>query len=137
FVVVCIAMWLRVHARLYSTRWFLSLMVAMTPAGLLATLGGWYTAEIGRQPYVVYGLLRTADAVSPVAPQAVLGTFVVLATAYALFLTGFLALSGRAIQRGPSDEPLTVSGSLKRGTMSPAQGVYFTQQPAVEVGGET
>jgi cytochrome d ubiquinol oxidase subunit I len=38
----------------------------MTPADFVATLARWYTAEIGRQPYVIHGLLRTADALSPV-----------------------------------------------------------------------
>ena len=40
------------------------------PAGFVAMLTGWYTAEVGRQPWVVYGLLRTADAVTPVAHDA-------------------------------------------------------------------
>ncbi len=117
FVIVCVAMWLKVRGRLYSSRRFHSLLVWMSPAGLLAVLGGWYTAEIGRQPYVIYGHLRTADALSPVAPEAVLSTLLILGGVYALFLTGFLVLALRAIRRGPSDEPLTVSGSLKRGLM--------------------
>jgi cytochrome d ubiquinol oxidase subunit I len=117
FVVVCFAMWLRIRGRLYSTRWFHTLLIAMAPSGLIATLGGWYTAEIGRQPYVVYGQLRTVDAVSPVAPQAVASTLAIIAASYALFLAGFVVLAGRAIRRGPSDESLTVSGSLKRGMM--------------------
>jgi cytochrome d ubiquinol oxidase subunit I len=117
FVVVCIAMWLRVRGQLYSARWFHSLLVWMAPSGLLATLGGWYTTEIGRQPYVVYGQLRTLDAVSPVAPESVLTSLLILGAVYALFLTGFVMLAGRAIGRGPCDDPLTVSGSLKRGLM--------------------
>jgi len=120
FVVVCIAMWLRVRGQLYSARWLHSLLIWMAPSGLLATLGGWYTTEIGRQPYVVYGQLRTLDAVSPVAPESVLTSLLILGAVYALFLTGFVVLAGRAIRRGPCDDTLTVPGSLKRGLM-PAQ----------------
>ncbi|MET0272595.1 MAG: cytochrome ubiquinol oxidase subunit I, partial [Phenylobacterium sp.] len=47
-------------------RWFLRAAVAMGPAGFVAVICGWIVAEVGRQPYVVYGILRTRDAVSPV-----------------------------------------------------------------------
>ena len=69
------SLWLRwkggLSRRLYKNRWFLRAAMVMTPSGFGAVLFGWYTAEIGRQPYVVYGLLRTADAVSPVSRGAV------------------------------------------------------------------
>ncbi|SPA02140.1 Cytochrome bd ubiquinol oxidase, subunit I [Cupriavidus taiwanensis] len=55
---------LRRHGVVYRSRAFLRLAVAMGPAGLIALLAGWMTTEIGRQPWVVYGLLRTHDAVS-------------------------------------------------------------------------
>ncbi|MDB6008574.1 MAG: cytochrome ubiquinol oxidase subunit [Gammaproteobacteria bacterium] len=137
FAIVCIAMWLRLRGRLYSTGWFLSLLIGMAPAGLLATLGGWYTAEIGRQPYVVFGLLRTADTVSPVAPKSVLVTLLALGATYTLFMTGFLVLAGRAIRRGPSDEALTVSGSLKRGTMVVPGPPGLNLPPVLQSGAES
>jgi cytochrome d ubiquinol oxidase subunit I len=62
--------WLRHKGRLYSSRWFRRLLIACTPLGWIAILAGWVVTEAGRQPYVVYGLLRTADAVSPVGPTA-------------------------------------------------------------------
>jgi len=129
FIIVCVAMWLKVRGRLYTSRRFHSLLVWMSPAGLLATLGGWHTAEIGRQPYVIYGHLRTADALSPIAPGAVLSTLLILGGVYALFLTGFLVLALRAIRRGPSDEPLNVSGSLKRGLMRKQATTHTTTKP--------
>ena len=52
--------------RLYSSRWFLRVLTWVSPLGFLAVLAGWFTAEVGRQPWTVYGVLRTADAVSPV-----------------------------------------------------------------------
>jgi cytochrome d ubiquinol oxidase subunit I len=79
-----IAVWhlyLRWKGTLFTDRWFLRATMAMTPSGFGAVIFGWFTAEIGRQPWVVYGQLRTADAVSPISKGAVtasLATFVVV-----------------------------------------------------------
>ncbi|WP_212744091.1 cytochrome ubiquinol oxidase subunit I [Ramlibacter sp. 2FC] len=59
------ALWARWRGRLYEARALLRFALWMGPAGLVALLAGWFTTEVGRQPWVVYGLLRTADAVSP------------------------------------------------------------------------
>ena len=56
---------LRWRGRLETTRWFLWAAFLSFPTGFIAVLCGWYTAEVGRQPWVVYGLLRTRDAVTP------------------------------------------------------------------------
>ncbi|WP_137973215.1 cytochrome ubiquinol oxidase subunit I [Pseudomonas sp. F(2018)] len=58
------SLWLRWRDRLYQSRAFLRLVLAMGPSGLIAILAGWFTTEIGRQPWVIYGLMRTSDAVS-------------------------------------------------------------------------
>lgn len=60
-----LAAWTRFRGRLYDSRLLHRFALAMGPAGLLAILAGWMTTEIGRQPWVVYGVMRTADAVSP------------------------------------------------------------------------
>jgi len=59
-----VSLWLRYRNRLYTSRPFLWFALLMGPSGLIALLAGWFTTEIGRQPWVVYGLLRTKDAVS-------------------------------------------------------------------------
>ena len=56
--------WLRWRGRLWGCRPFLHLAVWMGPTGLVALLAGWLTTEIGRQPWIIYGVMRTADAVS-------------------------------------------------------------------------
>jgi cytochrome d ubiquinol oxidase subunit I len=61
---------LRRGGRLFETRWFNWLTVLMGPAGFISLVAGWITTEVGRQPWVVYGQLRTSDAVSPITPQA-------------------------------------------------------------------
>src|SRR5260370_22000517 len=57
--------WLRWRGKLDNTRWFLWVAFLAFPTGFVAVLAGWFTAEVGRQPWVVYGLLRTKDAVTP------------------------------------------------------------------------
>lgn len=58
------SLWLRYRGSLYSHQGFLRMTLWMGPAGVIAILAGWFTTEIGRQPWVVYGIMRTADAVS-------------------------------------------------------------------------
>ncbi|MDB5861983.1 MAG: cytochrome ubiquinol oxidase subunit [Ramlibacter sp.] len=105
FFTACAGLWLKWRGTLFESRRFLRLLVWMSPTGLLATLGGWYTAEIGRQPYVVYGQLRTVDAISPVPPGAVLSSLVAFVLIYGLFLYGFLRLTSMAIRKGPEGDP--------------------------------
>jgi cytochrome d ubiquinol oxidase subunit I len=52
--------------KLFEARWFQIWCMALTPAGFIALLAGWFVTEVGRQPYVAYGVIRTSDAVSPV-----------------------------------------------------------------------
>ena len=113
---VCVAsLWLRWQGRLFTTRWFLRALVIMTPSGVIATLGGWYVAETGRQPWVIYGLLRTADAVSPVPAGALLSTLIAFVCVYTLFMAAFLVFAWHMIRRGPDLSPAQTeaSGSVK------------------------
>ena len=59
-----ISLWLRYRNRLYTSRRFLRFTLLMGPSGLIAILAGWVTTEVGRQPWVIYQLMRTKDAVS-------------------------------------------------------------------------
>jgi cytochrome d ubiquinol oxidase subunit I len=63
--VVATAGWLRWRGRLYDTGWFLRICEACLPLGFAAVIAGWITTEVGRQPWVIYRLMRTADAVTP------------------------------------------------------------------------
>jgi cytochrome d ubiquinol oxidase subunit I len=125
FTLAVISLWLRWHGRLYSTRWFLRTLVVMTPSGVVATLAGWYTAEIGRQPFVITGLMRTADAVSPVPPGTLLSTLIAFVGVYAVVFLAFLIFTLRIIRRGPEGLPAHAlpSGSLKRGLRPEIAGV--------------
>lgn len=57
---------LHLRKKLFTTRWFQIWCIAMSPSGFIAVLAGWFVTEIGRQPFVAYGVLRTAESVSPV-----------------------------------------------------------------------
>ena len=74
--------------RLFEHRWYLRCWIAMMPAGFIALLTGWYTAEIGRQPWVVYGVMRTADAASTLAVSSVMTSLIVYFVTY-MILFGF------------------------------------------------
>ena len=115
FAVAVASLWLRWRGRLYTSRWFLRALVVMTPSGLLATLGGWYLAETGRQPWVIWGMLRTTDVVSPVPASAMLSTLLAFICAYTFFLTAFLIYTMRVVRRGPERAPEQAepTGSLK------------------------
>lgn len=113
---ICVAsLWLRWRGRLFTTKWFMRSLIIMTPSGVLATLGGWYVAETGRQPWVIYNVLRTTDAVSPVPANVLLSTLVAFICIYGVFISAFLVLSLRFIRRGPVGAPYQseAGGSLK------------------------
>ncbi|MBK5356060.1 cytochrome ubiquinol oxidase subunit I [Pseudomonas sp. TH41] len=84
---------LRWRQRLYATRWMLRVCVLMAPAGFLAMLSGWVVTEVGRQPFIVYGLLRTADSLSSVSRQQVVGaTWTILSFYLVIFGVGLWVL---------------------------------------------
>jgi cytochrome d ubiquinol oxidase subunit I len=91
---------LRWRGRLYDARWFHYAAVAATPLGFLAVLAGWTVTETGRQPFVIYGLLRTADAASPVSPGAVTASLIGFLLVYAILFISFLWFAGRLAFRG-------------------------------------
>jgi len=90
--------------RIFETRWLLWLFVISILLTELATMSGWWTAEFGRQPWIVWNLLRTIDAVSPsVTGQQVafsVGTFIVL---YIILFILFIYLLNEKIQHGPEE----------------------------------
>ena len=101
--IVGLVLWRR--GSLFTTRWFLHATKWMTPAGFIAVLCGWYTAEIGRQPWVVYGLMRTADGFSGVPLGSVVTSLVTFVVVYAIvfgFGTWYIV---RLVRAGPVSAP--------------------------------
>lgn len=74
FLMLGVGLWAllaRVRKTLFTSPWLLRAAVVMGPSGFIAVLAGWYTTETGRQPFTVYGLLRTSDSLSNVDAQAI------------------------------------------------------------------
>jgi cytochrome bd ubiquinol oxidase subunit I len=100
--VVAVSWFLRARDRLYETGWYLLLCEWVAPIGFVAVLAGWTTTEVGRQPWTVYGLLRTADSVSPslTGGDVVISLIGYIIVYLVMFPTG-LALMARIVRRGP------------------------------------
>jgi cytochrome d ubiquinol oxidase subunit I len=89
------------RGRLFESKIVLRAWMLMTPAGFIAVLAGWYTTEIGRQPYVVYGLLRTSQAATAIDAGSVLTSLIVFASVYLfVFIAGTYYLL-KLLRRGP------------------------------------
>jgi cytochrome d ubiquinol oxidase subunit I len=83
------SLWAWKRGKLFESKFLLDGWRWLSPAGFVALLAGWYVVEIGRQPYTVYGVLRTADSVSPnIQAAAVLSSLIVYAAVY-FFIFGF------------------------------------------------
>ena len=86
---------------MFDTRWFQFWCMALTPAGFIAVLAGWFVTEVGRQPWLVQGVIRTSESVSPVPGTSV-------AISLAAFIVTYLFVFGaggyyivRLIGKGP------------------------------------
>jgi cytochrome d ubiquinol oxidase subunit I len=99
-----LGIWLRLRGRLETTRWYLWAAFLSFPSGFVAVLAGWFTAEVGRQPWVVYGLLRTKDAVTPSLKTAdVALSLAVYIAVYTVIYAFGLYYIYRLLRDGPAD----------------------------------
>jgi len=128
---VC-GLWLRYRQRLFKSTRFHRFSLAMGPSGLIAILAGWVVTEVGRQPYTVYGLLRTVDSASPIGAPALgasLSAFVVTyffvfgAGIYYLFQTLGAEPSAAAATETPVRSP-NVTGHLLDDELPNNTGAY-------------
>jgi cytochrome bd ubiquinol oxidase subunit I len=96
-----LAAYLRWRGHLFTLRWFLIALVIASPSGFVAIISGWIVTEAGRQPWVVYGVMRTADAASPLVAANVGLTAILFTIVYAFLLAGFLWFFLRTILQTP------------------------------------
>jgi len=90
------------RGRLYDSRWMLWLLMICMPLAYIANMAGWMTAELGRQPWLIYGLMRTAAGISPrVSGGNVMFTLLGFMGMYSVLAILFLFLVYREIERGP------------------------------------
>jgi cytochrome bd ubiquinol oxidase subunit I len=104
-----IGAWLWWRGRLFTTRWYLWPAQHVWWIGFVAVICGWIVTETGRQPWVAYGVFRTADAISPVAAHTVLTTLVLFVVVYSIVFGFGIYYINRLIVRGPTESPMPPS----------------------------
>ena len=98
---------------LFEKRWLLRLLVLSVLGPQVANQAGWFAAEVGRQPWIVYGLLRTSQGLSAVVKaDTVLAAIILFSVVYLLLFAVFIYLLNDKIQHGPDDSDLAPSGKL-------------------------
>ena len=117
-----VSLFLRWRRRLYTATWLHRWAVAMGPSGIVAILAGWVTTEVGRQPYTVYGLLRTTESISPIEAPAVgasLAAFVIVY--FVVFGVGVLyMLRMMAKPPQPGEEAVAAKEPIRSAGLTPA-----------------
>lgn len=122
---------LRWRGKLEATRWFLWSAFLSFPSGFVAVVAGWYTAEVGRQPWVVYGLLRTKDAVTPsLTAGDVLASLIVYVAVYALFVSFGFYYIYKLLREGPSLPAAPIPGA------TPNRPLAFADDAATATGSQ-
>ncbi|SLN42354.1 Cytochrome bd-II ubiquinol oxidase subunit 1 [Aquimixticola soesokkakensis] len=102
----------RLRGKLYQSRWLARAAVVMGPMGFVAVTAGWITTEVGRQPFTVYGVLRTVDSASPLDAPAVGTSLIAFIVVYflvfgagILYLLKLMSKAPHPGEEGPRDEP--------------------------------
>jgi len=114
-------MLLRMIGRLETTRWFLWGTFLSFPSGFVAVISGWYVAEVGRQPWVVYGILRTADAHTPsLTTGDVLTSLIGYVVVYAIIYSFGLLYIYRLLRDGPTGPGPEIAGATAKRPMAAA-----------------
>jgi cytochrome d ubiquinol oxidase subunit I len=96
--------WLLWRGRLFETRWYLKIVANSWWVGFVAVIAGWVVTESGRQPWIVQGILRTADAVSPVPAGSIATTLALFILVYGIVFSFGIYFINRLIARGIPDE---------------------------------
>jgi len=126
--VVAASWWLRLRDRLFDSAWFLGLCMAMGPLGFVAVLSGWTTTEVGRQPWTVYGLLRTADSTSPsLTGRDVLVSLLAYMAVYLIIYPSAVIIAARLVRKGPAIE-LATAAPIESGRPSAPVNVELVQE---------
>jgi cytochrome d ubiquinol oxidase subunit I len=117
--------WSRWKGVLFENVWLHRAGVLMAPSGFLAVICGWITTEVGRQPFTVYGLLRTADSVAPIAAPAVGWSLLAFIGVYfAVFGSGTFYVLRLMGKRPDAGEPIEALGPTRSAGVTPAMGLH-------------
>ncbi|MEW6636502.1 MAG: cytochrome ubiquinol oxidase subunit I, partial [Actinomycetota bacterium] len=107
--IMTLAAFLMWRGRLYDSRWMLWVLMLALPFPFIANTAGWFTAELGRQPWLAYGLFRTEEGISPlVSSGSVLFTIIGFAGMYLIMGLLYVVLMVREVSHGPEAEQETL-----------------------------
>ena len=110
--VMVVSAFLLLQGKLFESRWMLWLLMLCVPLPYIANTAGWITAELGRQPWVIYGLMRTSEGVSPtVGAGNVWFTLIGFMGMYVVLAILWLFLVWREIEIGPEQRPVALTGA--------------------------
>ncbi|MDA9865056.1 cytochrome ubiquinol oxidase subunit I [bacterium] len=113
----------RFRHRIYDDRWLHRAALTMGPMGFVAVLAGWITTEVGRQPFTVYGLLRTSDSLAPVAAPAVAASLTAFIVVYFFVFGAGTFYLLRMMNKPPATSKLGLrDGPIRTATRAPAVG---------------
>ncbi len=113
--------WARFRGRLFDTPWLHRAALAMGPMGFVAVLAGWITTEVGRQPFTVYGLLRTSESLSPVSAQAVAASLIGFIVVYFFVFGAGVFYILRLMHYAPGEEKERLrDGPIRTAGITPA-----------------
>jgi cytochrome d ubiquinol oxidase subunit I len=108
--------------RLFETRWYMRIVSRTWWTGFVAVIAGWVVTESGRQPWLAHGIIRTADAVSPVAAESVAFTLALFVVVYTVVFSMGIYFINRLIEAGPQPPPVTDEEGLPNRPISAAGG---------------
>jgi len=117
--------------RLFDTRWYLYVMANSWWIGFVAVIAGWVVTESGRQPWIVQGILRTADATSPVPGASIAGTLALFVLCYGVVFAAGIYYINRLIANGPRGPEAQATGGF---SASPMQAAHDAGRDALHKG---
>ncbi|WP_146591915.1 cytochrome ubiquinol oxidase subunit I [Puniceibacterium confluentis] len=125
FAMLAVGIWglvQRLRGQLFSDRWLHRVTLVMGPAGFVAVLAGWITTEVGRQPFTVYGLLRTTDSLAPIAAPAVAASLIAFVIVYFFVFGAGTFYILRMMSKPPGTLRLGLNdGPIRSAGVTPAQ----------------
>ena len=129
--------WSRISGKFYESKWLHKFALWMGPSGFIALLAGWFTTEVGRQPWIIYGVMRTKDALSPVSAEQVGFTLIVFVVVYCIvfgigiyYMLKMMAKGPDFVYSKPHTEQEVIQASKR--PMSTIDDEQQIQNPSVE-----
>ena len=121
------SLWARWRKTLFTSKWLHRAALLMGPSGFVAVLAGWYTTEVGRQPYTVYGLLRTSESLSNVDAEAIGASLIAFIIVYFLVFGAGTFYIFRLMWKSPEGDTGDLNdGPTRAAGITPAQQIEAT-----------